>query len=443
MITVHIPNDFIAERTYAVRTLLSHYCGVQVEIETDDRISAYEIRWAEKSIIVADAFFGKITTGQDYIDPAYLPEKPAECIALGLDQIIRLYGEEHLEIHRDSIHCGIDLFAGLFFMLTRWEEALPAEKDLHARFPASAAAIVKAGYILRPVVDEYATLMRGWLLALGYPVPEDRTEYTVVPSCDVDMPYYWQSKPLWKSLGGRLLKHWNVLESVEDYREYKNTTSGTSKDPFDTFDYLMTLAEQHETRFQFNFIGGGKTKFEGYYPVNDPFITSLITSIKSRGHKIGLHPSYDAYTDAKMIAMEKQAVEEAAGMSITSSRQHYLRFSLPETWSALAQAGITEDSTMGYAAEPGFRCGTCKPFHVFDIHKREQLDLIERPLLIMDVSLRMYKQLSVEESIVLSDKIKAQVKKHNGELVILWHNSSLSKIDGWEGWNWVLERLFT
>ena len=63
--------------------------------------------------------------------------------------------------------------------------------------------------------------------------------------------------------------------------------------------------------------------------------------------------------------------------------------------------------------------------------------------MIMDVSFRMYKNLSIEESIDLCEKIKAQVRKHNGELVILWHNSNLSEMDGWVGWPKVLENLFT
>lgn len=442
MITVHIPSHFTAERTYAVRTMLTHYCGVEVAIVVEEDMRAYEIGWEQKTIVIADAFFGRVPNGEQYIQAKYLPSQIEACSAIGLDNIIRLYGEEKLDTTRDSIRCEVDLFAGLFFMLTRWEEALPVEKDLHGRFPASEAMIVKAGFILRPVVDEYAALMRGWLKALSYPVPEHRSDYKVVPSCDVDMPYYWRSKPLWKSLGGRLLKHWNVFETVKDYREYTGVATGNAKDPFDTFEYLMDLGEKNGCRFQFNFIGGGNTKFEDYYPINDPFITGLMSSIKSRGHHIGLHPSYDTYTDAKMIAIEKQAVEQTAGMSISSSRQHYLRFAVPETWRALSEAGMTEDSTMGYAAEPGFRCGTCKPFFVFDIHAREQLSLIERPMLIMDVSFRMYKQLSITQSIALCEEIKAQVKKHQGELVILWHNSSLSQVDGWEGWHKVLETLF-
>jgi len=442
LITVHIPNNFIPERTYAVRTLLTHYCGIPVDIVVEQHTTQYELKWEDKSIVITDDFFGKITEGQSYADEAFLPKTIVEASSLGFENIPILFGKEQLEIARDRIVCHADLFAGVFFMLTRWEESLGKHKDLHDRFPASEALVVKQeGYILRPIVDEYSFLLRRWLLAIGYSVPTDPSLYKTILSCDVDIPYYWRSKPLWKNLGGRLIKHWNILNTLKDYKSFRAVKSSTAKDPYDTYDYLMDLAEKTGSKMQFNFIGGGKTKYEGYYKMDEPHIKSLIQHIISRGHHIGVHPSYDSYTDGLMIKQEKDSVATAAEVSVVRSRQHYLRFSVPGTWQKLSAAGIIEDSTLGYAAEPGFRCGTCKPFPVFDIHQREQLPLTERPLLIMDVSFRMYKNLTVDESIKLAEKIKRQVKKHNGELVVLWHNSSLSDIDGWTGWNKVLESI--
>jgi hypothetical protein len=441
LITVHIPNNFIPERTYAVRTLLTHYCRVPVEIIIGNQTKAYELKWHGKSITIADDFFGRIPQGRSYVDPAFLPQKFVQTASMGFENVLMLYGNEQLVISHNSIVCDVDLFAGVFFMLTRWEEAMGLHKDLHHRFPASEAAIVKAGFILRPVVDEYAALLMYWLKTLEYDVQSETSQYKVILSCDVDIPYYWRSKPVWKALGGRLLKHWNLISSVKEYAQYKDVKSNKKRDPYDTFDYLMDLAEKNGTTMQFNFIGGGKTRFEGNYHVVEPDIQALMKGMLGRGHTIGLHPSYDAYLDSSMIENEKRAVEASAGVSVTKSRQHYLRFAVPDTLGSLAAAGILEDSTLGYAAEPGFRCGTCKPFPVFDIEQREQLPLVEKPLLIMDVSFRMYKKLSIQESISLCEKIKSQVIKHNGELVILWHNSNLSEIDGWEGWKEVLEYL--
>ena len=161
----------------------------------------------------------------------------------------------------------------------------------------------------------------------------------------------------------------------------------------------------------------------------------------SRGHELGLHPSYNSFNDPKKIDSERRVVEKHSETNLTASRQHYLRFAIPETWRHLYNAYLREDSTLGYAAEPGFRCGTCKPFPVFDIHQQKELPLLERPLLIMDVSLKMYKQFTIEESVAYCLWIVDQVKKHNGELVFLWHNTSHSNLDGWNGWNIVLESL--
>ncbi len=441
MIKVYIPDNFVPERSYAVRTLLQHYCGVEIEIIPSAHRDDYELAWDDKSIIIKDHFFRKIPEGETYLDPKNIPDKIVSTQVIGLDHILLLFGDEHLEISRDNIVCHVDLFAGVFFMLTRWEEAVIPDKDLHGRSPALEALVVKAGYILRPIIDEYTALLRYWLMTLGYPIPADTATFKVVPTCDVDNPYYWRSGPAWRILAGRLKRDLNPIHFIKALKESRAVRSGKKQDPYDRFEYLMNLAEGTGKRFQFNMMGGGNTRFEGYYHIGDAHIKALMQQMIGRGHHIGVHPGYASFNDTAMIQKEKEAVSLHSGIPITSSRQHYLRFDVPSTWRCLAAAGINTDSTLGYAAEPGFRCGTCKPFPVFDIHQREELPLIERPLLIMDVSFRFYKNYSIQESIALSQKIIEQVKKHNGELVILWHNSSLSDEDGWTGWGEVLEYL--
>ncbi len=427
------------ERSYIVRTLLQHYCGAEIEIIPKANQEHYELIWDDKSIIIQDHFFSKIPKGESYLEAKYIPAKIIPTQSLGLDHILLLYGDEHLEITRDKIVCHVDLFGGAFLMLTRWEEAVSKDKDSHGRFPASSALLVKSGNILRPVVDEYTALLRYWLLTLGYPLKTEVAEYKVVPTCDVDMPYYWRSKPTWKILAKGFRR--NPFRFRKALKESKSVRKGEAQDPYDRFEYLMNLAEQSGLRFQFNMIGGGKTKYEGNYHIDDDHIKLLMHKMLARGHQVGVHPSYASFKDPVMIEKEKEAVSLSSGIEVNSSRQHYLRFDVPKTWRFLVSAGINTDSTLGYAAEPGFRCGTCKPFPVFDIYQREELPLIERPLLIMDVSFRFYKKYTIEQSIALSQKIIEQVKKHNGELMILWHNSSLSEIDGWNGWSEVLEKM--
>lgn len=441
MITVFIPDNFLPERTYAITTLLNHYCGIDINIETRKGQIHYELKWEERSVVIKDQFFGKTFVGESYISPDRIPDKINEAVSIGFDNIICIYGEDIIEVGPDKIISDIDLFASAFFMLTRWEESFGFHEDLHGRFPADKALVVKNGLILRPVVDEYVAVLKKWLSQLGYPIPPDKFQFKVVPTCDVDIPYYWRSRHPVRLLAGRFLKHKSYAQLKDDFKTMMSMRKGRLKDPYDTFDYMMSSAEARGMHFLFHMIAGGETKFEGYYDITDARIIALTGEFKKRGHSIGLHPSYNAFNDPKKLDKERVRLEKQNGSVIKQSRQHYLRFAVPATWRHLNDSYIKEDSTLGYAAEPGFRCGTSKSFPVFDIHQRKQLTLIERPLLIMDVSLKLYKNFSIEESKASCETIIDQVKKHQGELVFLWHNSTLSEMDDWGGWNEVLELL--
>jgi len=50
------------------------------------------------------------------------------------------------------------------------------------------------------------------------------------------------------------------------------------------------------------------------------------------------------------------------------------------------QAGFQYDSTLSYADRPGFRCGTCHPYPMFDPMAQRPLRLIQRPLIAMECS---------------------------------------------------------
>ena len=442
MIRVFIPNNFIPERTYAINILFKNYCGLEAEVLTRPGQIHYEISWEDKSIVIKDHFFGQTYVGESYLSAGRIPERIFAATHPELDNIICIYGEDKVEITADRIICDADLFAGAFFMLTRWEESFGLHEDMHGRFPADQSVVVQSGFILRPIVDEYGALIKKWLIQLGLSLSPTARSFTVVPTCDVDIPYYWRSRPAWNILARSFVKHRSIDAFKKDYATLKAVRAGNQQDPFDRFDYLMTLAEQHNTPMLFHMIGGGESLFEGFYSISDPRIISLMQTFVARGHDIGLHPSYNAFNDPRKIDNERRIVEKYSGRQVKASRQHYLRFAVPSTWAHLHNAYIESDSTLGYAAEAGFRCGTSIPFPVFDVHQRQQLPLVERPLLIMDVSLRFYKNFTIGESIDYCRQIIQQVKKHSGELVFLWHNSTLSEMDGWTGWSEVPEFLF-
>lgn len=105
---------------------------------------------------------------------------------------------------------------------------------------------------------------------------------------------------------------------------------------------------------------------------------------------------------------------------------HYLRWEQPTTMRAWDNAGMTYDSTLGYADRPGFRCGTSHEYPAFDPTAQEQLSLRIRPLVVMECTVidRIYLGLGVTDA--AEDKInllKRRCKQVGGQFGFLWHNS--------------------
>jgi len=93
----------------------------------------------------------------------------------------------------------------------------------------------------------------------------------------------------------------------------------------------------------------------------------------------------------------------------------------------LINVGITDDFTLGYADVAGFRLGTCRPVKWINPNTRQLTTLTLHPLTIMDVSLsdKRYMYLNAHEAYEYCIRLINMVESWNGELVLLWHNTSV------------------
>ena len=166
--------------------------------------------------------------------------------------------------------------------------------------------------------------------------------------------------------------------------------------------------------------------------INNPKIIKLIQLLNKKGHSIGLHPSYDVDLDEfsflkeanklKHIFFSKGIIQDKIGL-----RMHYLKFFHPRTSYKCIESNLNYDSSLGYANMPGFRCGTCKEFTLFDPIKNEILDLKERPLIFMESSL--FIKDNFRDSGISGLKyaliLKQKCSDVDGEFLFLWHNCQL------------------
>ena len=114
-----------------------------------------------------------------------------------------------------------------------------------------------------------------------------------------------------------------------------------------------------------------------------------------------------------------------------------MRLKTPDTWRLWAYAGMAFDSTLTYADRPGFRCGTCHPYPVYDVAAGEPLPLVEFPLIAMDSTLysHLYCAMSPSEGRQTILQLGARCSAVGGVFSMLVH------ADLPEEWRSVLEEV--
>ncbi len=319
----------------------------------------------------------------------------------------------------------------LFFALSRYEEYLPQQKDAHNRI-SGIGKVYKT-----PFTDEWILNFQKELKQ-KYPHLEfKKRTFEMVVTCDVDQTWKYKHKGFKRTLGAfaKNLVKFNLSESATR----RNVISGKQADPYDTFDYFKELKEKYGFKMIFFWLMADYGKFDKNNPIeNRPFQGKIKEA--SSWAEIGIHPSYASNCSIEKLKVEIQRLERISGAKITKSRQHYIKLNFPETYRNLIENGIQEDYTMAYADETGFRAGTCTPFHWYDLNKEEKTNLKVHPFCVMDVAMRNYMKLSPDEAKAEILRLKSEIQKVNGQMIVLFHNSNFA--EDWKDWRNVLESLF-
>lgn len=335
----------------------------------------------------------------------------------------------------ELVSIDIDLFGGIFFMLTRYEEVVTRARDEHERFPACASLAARAGFLQRPLADEYVEVLRRAIERLWPRLSLRRWSFVQYLSHDVDFPVHpsWSMPAMARAAAGDLLLRRDVSLAVARIRSLAaRARHRPTQDPYFCFDLIMDLSEERGLRSSFYFMTGRTDpRFDGEYSLREPWIEALIRRIHDRGHEIGLHPSYETFRDPELIRRERDVLIETCerlGVSQPAwgGRQHYLRWENPITWRGWEEADLTYDSSLGYGDHPGFRCGTCHEYPVYDLLDRRPLRLRERPLVVMEIAVWDRGGQRTGSSLQTIDELRNRCRAFGGSFTLLWHNSRLA-----------------
>lgn len=377
-----------------------------------------------KVVIIPSDFFKEGVYGTEVSIP-YLPLQELAGVPL-------LFGKPELEWVDETLVVHADIIASAFFLLTRYEEIRYREKrDQHGRFPGKDSLPYRAGFLDRPVVDEYGVLLRGWLKQTGVQVPESQPQIKKVwLTHDVDAPFFCRS---FRHVIRETIKGQGLKSAMAFYRR------PLTDDPYYTFPWLaeqdVALREKigKERCASILFFKSGKNRSKQdrpYCNLQTMEMQELIALCKTEKIVVGLHSSYEAGKNPKSIESERDTVERAAKQKVKYNRHHYLSLREPEDMEWLEKAGITDDFSLGYADVSGFRLGTSRPVRWINPITRRLSPLVLHPLTVMDVTLseEKYMHMDYESALTYCRKLIQQVAQMNGELVLLWHNDTVSEL---------------
>lgn len=334
-------------------------------------------------------------------------------------------------VFNDNSILPFDVLAASFYIITRYEEYLPHVSDQYNRFQPQDSILYKMEAFETPIINVWAKEL-GEIITSKYPdIQLKKKTFKFIPTYDIDAAWAYRNKGLFRTTAA-FLRDALVFNTDEIKRRYEVLTKKRI-DPFDTFDYQIELQKELKLKPLYFILCGDYNTNDKNISIRNKEFQELIKHIGDYA-LVGIHPSFSSYLQKDVIKDEIKRLSEVLNRDVTMSRQHFLRLSLPKSYQILNELDITDDYTMGYASQAGFRAGYADTFAFFDLENDTKTKLNIHPFALMDGTMRDYLDLDVHESFDKAKKLIDEVKKVNGTFILLWHNETLSGEKRWEGW---------
>ena len=330
-----------------------------------------------------------------------------------------------------------DIFAASFYLLSRYEEYLPHEKDAYGRYAHTNSLAYREHFLSHPLVNYWLQSLKK---ALQFKFPGlvfRQTQFKCILTYDVDMAWSYLHKGLKRTVGGfindvrkgewaRVKDRWLVLR-------------GKRKDPFDCFEWLDAWHLYCRVKPWFFFLAAKKTSL---YDKNNSYeskaFRDLITYYANTFH-LGWHPSWQSGDDPSLLKEELEWLEVVGDKQIVQSRQHYIRFSLPVTCRRLIETGIEKDFSMGYGSINGFRASVCSPYHWYDLEYEKATSLMLYPFCFMDANSLFEQKQTPQQTYNELIQYYERIKECKGVFIPIWHNFILGTDPLYAGWREMFE----
>ncbi len=338
----------------------------------------------------------------------------------------------------DRSSIPFDIFSASFYLLSRYEEYLPHVKDMHGRFPPRESIAYKETFLKRPVVDVWAFKLLE-KLQLRFPdIAYRPREYRYTSVIDVTTSHCFAYRGFTRGMAGFLMDFFTLK-----WRRVSQRIAvwfNPRKDPYDNFSEMVALHKKYGIRSMFFFQFAAYSTYDKNVSPNSNRFKYLIKSIADYSI-VSLSASYSSFDDVDLLRKEKKRLSDVIHRPVNFSRLRYNRVDVPETYRNLIDAEFTDDYTMGYSHETGFRAGTCTPFFFYDINLEIQQPIRVHPFAVHDYALT--NNIGKENILAGMSALYQEVKAVNGNFITVFSNELLGgteKIDWMELYRTIIDK---
>jgi len=325
-----------------------------------------------------------------------------------------------------------DIFAAAFYLISRYEEYLPHEKDLYGRYAHTNSLAWKEGFLDIPLVNYWLIDLREALLAAYPRLVFRHSEFTFVPTYDIDLAWSYLHKG-WRRVLGAAAKEL-VTGKWGQLRQRIAVLRGRRKDPFDAYEWLDALHLYCRMKpYYFFLVASRCVGVDRNIPPANSSLQELI-AYHAMGYRLGIHPSWRSGDKEGLLREELDTLEKISGKRITRSRQHYIRFTLPATYRSLLAHGIGQDFSMGYGSINGFRASVASSYSWYDLLQEEETGLKLMPFCFMDANSYYEQRYTAAQAMTELLHYYRHIRKVNGLMVTVWHNTFLGTDPEKAGW---------
>jgi len=338
-----------------------------------------------------------------------------------------------------------DIFAATFYLLSRYEEYLPHKKDKYGRYAHENSLAYREGFISKPLVNLWLQEFKR-VLAHKFPGIEFRKQhFSFEPTYDIDEAFCYRHKPWWKTLGG-------YARSVSrgqwgEVKQRRNVLKRKQDDPYDSFNWIKKLHSvyQHLDAYVFFLVAEKTNRYDKNI---SPFKEAMREVVEkfSAGNPIpgkpgseqlfyvAVHPSWQSGDHPRLLKKEIDTIFELSEKAFFGSRQHFIRFTLPDTFRQLSEAGILDDYSMGYGSINGFRASVASDFYWYDLKNEKKSNLRLHPFCYMDANSFFEQKYSPQQALEEMIGYFNIIKSVNGTMITIWHNTFLGTHSRFAGW---------